>query len=122
MIRRLLSGQGAAVPSIRRWWHQRLSAIALLPLSLWFIYEVTTLVSLEYSVVRAWLAAPSTVILFILLTPALFYHAFIGVHEVIEDYVTNECWKSAAMALARGIAALCAFVSIAAVMAVNMGV
>ena len=85
----------AAAPSVQRWWHQRLSAVALLPLSLWFMYDmVTTLVSPEYTAVRAWLATPSTMLLFILLTPALFYHAFIGIHEVIEDYITNERCKT----------------------------
>ena len=121
MIRRLLSGKDAAAPSVQRWWHQRLSAVALLPLSLWFMYDMVTLVSPEYTAVRAWLATPSTMLLFILLTPALFYHAFIGIHEVIEDYITNERCKRAANALARGSAALGAFASIVAITAINMG-
>ena len=122
MIRRLLSGAGgSAAESVRRWWYQRLSAVALLPLSLWFIYELATLASLEYAAVRAWLAAPSTVILFILLIPTLFYHALLGMQEVIEDYVADGGQKRAAITLARFIAALCALASILAVMAVTMG-
>ena len=123
MIRRLLSGAGGSgAESVRRWWYQRLSAVALVPLTLWFIYELATLDSLDYAVVRAWLAAPSTAILFILLAPTLFYHALLGMQEVIEDYVANERHKDAAITLARFIAALGAFASILAVMAVTMGI
>lgn len=122
MIRRLLSGQRAAAPvSVRRWWYQRLSAVALLPLSLWLIYDLVGLDVLQYHAVREWLAAPSTAILFILLIPALFYHALIGTEEIIEDYVTHGWRKTAAITLARFIAALGALAAILSVMAVTMG-
>lgn len=122
MTRRLLSGKKEkAAETVRRWWYQRLSAAALLPLTLWFIYDMSTLASLEYAAVREWLAAPSTIILFILLIPALFYHAQIGIEEVIEDYIAHESQKTAATTLTRFLAAVCALASIAAVMSVTMG-
>ena len=122
MIRQLLSARsGTAADSIRRWWYQRLSAVALLPLTLWFIYDMSTLASLEYAAVREWLATPSTIILFILLIPALFYHAQIGIEEVFEDYIAVESQKTAATTLTRFLAAVCALASIAAVMTVTMG-
>ena len=122
MTRRLLSGKKEkAEETVRRWWYQRLSAVALLPLTLWFIYDMSTLASLEYAAVREWLAAPSTIILFILLIPALFYHAQIGIEEVIEDYIAHESQKTAATTLTRFLAAVCALASIAAVMTVTIG-
>ena len=122
MTRRLLSGKKhKAAESVRRWWYQRLSAVALLPLSLWFIYELAGLASLEYTAVREWLAAPSTAILFILLIPVLFYHSLIGMEEVIEDYIGDGWQKTAAINLARLLAALCALASMLAVMAVTIG-
>ena len=122
MIRRLLfPGAGSAAESIRRWWYQRLSAVALLPLSLWFIYDLSTLASLEYVVVYEWIAAPSSVFLLILLIPTLFFHAQSGMHEVIEDYVANERQKTAAMILVRFLATLCALAAVLAVMKIYLG-
>ena len=122
MIKGLLTGKNTgAAESVRRWWYQRLSAVALLPLTLWFVYDLVALDSLEYAAVRAWLASPATAILFILLVPALFYHALIGMEEVIEDYVADGWRKTSAVTVARLAAALCALASMLAVMAVTMG-
>ena len=122
MIRQLLFAQrGSAAASTRSWWYLRLSATALLPLVLWFIYDLSTLDSLEYEVVRDWLATPSTAILFILLIPVLFYHSQSGMTEVIEDYLADGKQKTAAIILVRFLAALCAFASILAVMLVCLG-
>ena len=122
MIKGLRSGKNTgAAESVRRWWYQRLSAVALVPLTLWFIYELIALGTLEYAAVREWLASPATAILFILLIPALFYHALLGMEEVIEDYVAQGWRKTAVVILARLIAALCALTSMLAVLAVTLG-
>ena len=122
MIRQLLfAGSGSAGESVRSWWYLRLSAAALLPLVLWFIYELSTLASLEYAVVREWVATPATAILFILLIPVLFYHSQSGMHEVIEDYLADGKQKTIAVILVRFLAALCAFASILAVMIISLG-
>ena len=122
MIRRLLfPGAGSAAETVRRWWYQRLSAVALLPLSLWFIYDLSTLASLEYAVVRNWLATPSSVILFILFIPTLFFHAQSGMYEVIEDYVASERQKTAAIILVRFLATLCALASMLAITIIHLG-
>ena len=115
------NSRAGASTSIKRWWYQRLSAVALLPLSLWLVYELSTLTSLDYAAVRAWLVTPAITILFILLLPALYYHALLGLEEVIEDYITNAAKKHTAIMLARLLMTLCAFASILAVTLVNMG-
>ena len=116
-----MSTGARAGASVRRWWYQRLSALALFPLSLWLIYEISTLPSLHYPVVRAWLATPAITILFILLIPALYYHALLGLEEVLEDYVKDAGKKHAAILLTRFLVAVCAFGAMLAVMLVNMG-
>lgn len=122
MIRRFLfPGAGSAAETVRRWWYQRLSAVALLPLSLWFIYDLSTLASLEYAVVRNWLATPSSVILFILFIPTLFFHAQSGMYEIIEDYVASERQKTAAIILVRFLATLCALASMLAITIIHLG-
>ncbi len=116
------SGTSTAGNSVRHWWYQRLSAVILLPLSLWFIYELTTLASLDYAAVRSWITTPSTVILFILFIPTLFYHAQAGMQEVIEDYAATEWQRATALILMRFLAALCAFASILAILIIYLGV
>ena len=71
--------------------------------------------------VRNWLATPSSVILFILFIPTLFFHAQSGMYEVIEDYVASERQKTAAIILVRFLATLCALAAVLAVMKIHLG-
>ncbi len=114
-------GLGSAKQGTHHWWYQRLTAIALTPLSLWFIYELTTLSSFEYANVRAWIATPSTAIMFVLFIPALFHHAQLGMQVVIEDYIEPEWQKIAALVLMKFLATLCAVISVLAIIKIYMG-
>ena len=115
-----VKGLGSARRGALHWWRQRLSAVALLPLSLWFIYELTTLNSLEYGVARAWAAAPATAVLLALFIPTLFYHAQAGLQVVVEDYVKSEWLKLAALVLVKFIAAVGAVVALLAVAKIHL--
>lgn len=113
-------GLGSARRGTLHWWRQRLSAVALLPLSLWFIYELTTLNSLEYGAARAWAAAPATAVLLALFIPTLFYHAQAGLQVVVEDYVKSEGLKLALLVLMKFIVAVCAVVALLAVAKIHL--
>ena len=105
----------------RHWWYQRLSAVALIPLSLWFIYDLTTLAALDYAGVHSWIAAPSTSILLVLFILTLFYHALAGMREVIEDYIQPERQKASAILSIKCLAVFCTVASIAAVIKIYLG-
>ena len=115
-----VKGLGSARRGALHWWRQRLSAVALLPLSLWFIYELTTLNSLDYGAARAWAAAPATAVLLALFIPTLFYHAQAGLQVVVEDYVKSEWLKLAALVLVKFIAAVGAVVALLAVAKIHL--
>lgn len=115
-----VKGLGSARRGTLHWWRQRLSAVALLPLSLWFIYELTTLNRLEYGATRAWAAAPATAVLLALFIPTLFYHAQAGLQVVVEDYVKSEWLKLAALVLVKFIAAVGAVVALLAVAKIHL--
>lgn len=115
-----VKGLGSARRGTLHWWRQRLSAVALLPLSLWFIYELTTLNSLEYGAARAWVLTPATAVLLALFIPTLFYHAQTGLQVVVEDYVKPEGLKLAALVLVKFIAAVCAVVALLAVAKIHL--
>jgi succinate dehydrogenase / fumarate reductase membrane anchor subunit len=94
-------GTGAAGHGAGRWWAQRVSAVALIPLALWFFGSLLTLPSLEFGIVQAWLALPRNGLLAALLVAALTQHAYLGTNEVVEDYVHGAAGKLALMLLLR---------------------
>jgi succinate dehydrogenase / fumarate reductase membrane anchor subunit len=90
-------GLGTAAGAAEHWWVQRLTAVALLPLGLWFAYELLTLPGFDYASVVAWVRQPVTSIMLILLVVAIGYHSSLGVQVVIEDYVPGHGAKAAAL-------------------------
>lgn len=86
-------GLGAAGEGPGHWMHQRITAIANIPLVLWFVYSVVDLAGADYITFTGWLAQPVNAILMILLILSAFYHAALGVQVVIEDYVDGEFCK-----------------------------
>jgi succinate dehydrogenase / fumarate reductase membrane anchor subunit len=85
-LKRVL-GAGAAKGVAEHWWLQRVTAVALLPLGLWFAYALLTLEGFDYATVVAWVREPTASILLILMILAVGYHSVLGVQVVIEDYV-----------------------------------
>ncbi len=84
-LARVFSGRAHA-PS-RHWCVQRLTAIALVPLAVWFLVSLLLLPDLGYATVHAWVARPLSAALLCLLVVAAFWHSRLGVREVVEDYV-----------------------------------
>lgn len=68
------------------WRNQRLTAIALIPLSLWFLVALLRQPSLEHAVVAGWFGKPLQALLATLLGAALLWHSMQGVQVVLEDY------------------------------------
>jgi len=88
------------------YWLQRLTAIALVPLSLWFIFSTITMTGISYSDYREWLSSISNILLMILFLIFLFYHMQLGLQVVIEDYIHSVQTKSVLL-LANKILATC---------------
>jgi succinate dehydrogenase / fumarate reductase membrane anchor subunit len=86
-------GLGSAKEGVEHWWLQRITAVALVPLSLWFVIAIIRLVGADLDSVRDWVGNPLPAILLVLLLFATFYHASLGLQVVIEDYVHGELTK-----------------------------
>lgn len=80
-------GLGSAKSGTEHWWAQRLSAVALAPLTLWFAISLLGLPGLDYYSVSAWAAAPVHAILLTLMVIAVVYHSALGTQVVAEDYI-----------------------------------
>mgnify|MGYP006233518885 FL=1 len=86
---------GSAKEGSNHWWWQRLTAIMLIPLTLWFVASIWWLVvgGATYEAFQDWLSGPVAAILMLLLIGAMFYHLKLGLQVVIEDYVHNKPLK-----------------------------
>lgn len=80
-------GLGSAKAGFEHWWMERVTAVALMPLTVWFAASVIGHGSSDYETFIRWLGSPLTAVLMILLLVALFWHAALGFQVVIEDYV-----------------------------------
>jgi succinate dehydrogenase / fumarate reductase membrane anchor subunit len=114
-------GLGSAKEGVNHWWAQRLTAFALIPLTVWFVISLLTVMGADYAVVRAWVGSPVVAGLLILLIAATFYHAYLGLQVVIEDYVHSEAWKLFALLSVRGASWLLTILGVVSVLVLLLG-
>ncbi|QOZ56476.1 succinate dehydrogenase, hydrophobic membrane anchor protein [Bradyrhizobium sp. CCBAU 53338] len=99
-------GLGSAREGVENWLLERVSAIALLPLTLWFTVSTVMHAGDDYGTVVAWLKMPVTTTLMTLLLVALFHHTALGLQVVIEDYVHSWIKLPALLGMRLGCLAL----------------
>lgn len=99
-------GHGAAKEGLGHWIQQRVTAVALVPLSIWFIVSVIGLAGSHYEQFQAWLGIPGNTALMLLLLFCTFYHAQLGVQTVLEDYIHGRGARLAAIYLVKMTSAL----------------
>lgn len=93
-------GLGSAHSGTHHFWLQRVSAVALIPLSIWFMGTlVCVLLGADRSAMGAWFANPLHVIVLAAFLLAMFTHARLGIQTVIEDYIHHEGKKIIALLL-----------------------
>ena len=98
---RRAQGLGSAGTGVDHWWTQRVTAVALIPLTLWFAALLIALSGSEYNAVIAWLRTPFVTILMVLLLIILCQHMALGLQVVIEDYVHSDRVKIPAVVATR---------------------
>lgn len=112
-------GLGSAHDGVHHWMSQRITAIANIPLVIWFVVSIVMLRGASYEVFTSWLAQPVNAILMILFIVSTFYHAFLGSQTIVEDYIhckTLKLTKLIAMKLfffAAGVACIFSILKIA---------
>lgn len=80
-------GLGSAKEGSGDWWKQRLTAVLLLPLSIWFLFAVAGLMVSDYADARFFLLQPWNGFLMMAFILTLIYHAMLGLQVIIEDYI-----------------------------------
>lgn len=108
-----VEGLGAAHSGVEHFWRQRVTAAALIPLSIWFAVAMLGLIGTDRDTTLAYLHQPLHAVLMVLFVLAVLMHMTLGIQVVIEDYVTSEGRKIVALLLNRAFAwavgAVCLF-------------
>lgn len=109
-------GRGSAKDGVSHWWLQRVSAVALVPLTLWFLLSLLGLPDLGHAEVASWISDGWTPVFLVLLVLSLAYHSALGVQVVIEDYVHAKPVKIAALLASNFLHVLLAVAGVFAVL------
>jgi succinate dehydrogenase / fumarate reductase, membrane anchor subunit len=111
---------GSAKEGVEHWWKERVTAVALVPLTLWFVVSIMAHGGSDYSILVAWLKTPLATLMMVLLLIALFYHTALGLQVVIEDYVHSAVKIPVLVAMRLGCLT-CAVAGILAVLQIAFG-
>ena len=112
---------GSAHDGLREWRLQRLTAIALIPLGLYFAASLLWLATSDQTTASAWLASPVPALLVILFVLAGLMHALVGLRSVLLDYVHTRARLLAAELLVRAVAVILASAGVLAVLKLFLG-
>ena len=109
-------GLGSAKSGVAHFWHQRLTAIALVPLTIWFVWAVARYTGAPHHEVIAFLENPFNAAAMLLFILAGLYHMTLGIQVVIEDYIERESTKLALLIFTNFAAFVVGAVSVIAVL------
>ena len=114
-------GLGSAKDGTNHWIMQRLSALAMIPLILYFLTQLDSITGSDVYAFRAWAGQPLVAVALISFIVASFYHATLGLQVIIEDYIHHEGVKIAFLALNKIFFFFLAVAAIYGVIAVKLG-
>ncbi len=114
-------GLGTAKDGTSHWWGQRVSAVAVLLLGLWFAFMLATMDSFSHAAAVEFVASPMHSLLLLLLVAAMGYHSYLGLQVVIEDYVHAPGLKLVSLLLSRFAHIFFAVAAIYAILKIGLG-
>jgi succinate dehydrogenase / fumarate reductase membrane anchor subunit len=114
-------GLGSAKSGTQHWWHQRVSAVALILLVGWFVVSLILAAPAGQPQVRAWVSSPVTLVMLTMTILFGLWHAALGMQVVVEDYVHSEGMKIGLILVIKGLAALAAVAGIVAMFRMAFG-
>ncbi len=97
-------GMGAAGSGLHHWWVERVTGIALVPLTIWFVYAVLHLLGAPQASVHRFVAHPVNTVLLLATVVMTFHHMQLGLQVVMEDYIDSKKWQATALLLNKAVA------------------
>ena len=113
-------GLGSAKDGTHHWWAQRVTALALIPLMIWLVFNIVAHVGAPQLAVAQWMGHPINAALLAALVVALFHHAQLGLQVVIEDYVHCEALKVAGLLAMKGLCWLLAAIAVLSIFRISV--
>jgi succinate dehydrogenase / fumarate reductase membrane anchor subunit len=114
-------GWGSAKEGVHHWWMQRLTSVALVPLTVWLVVSLLALPSFDHATVVAWMGQLWTAVFLILLVLTAAWHSQLGVRVVVEDYVHGSGLKSLTLGLVTFFHVVVATAGVLAILKVALG-
>jgi succinate dehydrogenase / fumarate reductase membrane anchor subunit len=108
-------GMGSAKGGTHHWWMQRVTSVALLPLTIWLVFSLALMPDSSWQQATAWIGRPFNAVLLLAFLAAAFHHTAAGLQVVIEDYVRGDLARMGALLAVKG---LCAVLWLTATLAV----
>jgi len=109
-------GLGSAKSGLRHWMVQRITAVALIPLGIWFVAAFIFLVTAPFEVASNWLSSIWAVTLAISFIMTMFYHGYLGMQVILEDYISHEFTRWILIILTKFLSAVMALVAIVSIL------
>jgi succinate dehydrogenase / fumarate reductase membrane anchor subunit len=109
-------GLGAARSGTGHWWAERVTSVALVPLTLWFVYAAIHLSGMPRAAMAAWASRPLTATLLVALVLTTFHHMQLGLQVVMDDYIHPERLRMLALLAMKAVVALLALAAIISVL------
>ncbi|MBO21563.1 MAG: succinate dehydrogenase, hydrophobic membrane anchor protein [Rhodospirillaceae bacterium] len=113
-------GLGSAKTGTDHWWAQRLTALALVPLTIWFVVSMILVTGADYAAAVDFISSPINAVLLILLIVATFHHGQLGLQVVIEDYIHTKWLEVGLIIAVKGLAIFLGVASVYAVIAIAL--
>ena len=115
-----VKGLGSAKDGTHHFWHQRLTALLLIPLVLWIGFSLAAL-PVDHATLTGWIQQPWVSVALVLLIIATFYHAQLGLQVVIEDYVASHARRTAALLISNLLCLLVGTIGVISVLKISLG-
>ena len=114
-------GLDSAKSGTEHWWHQRLTSVALVPLSVFLVILMVSLIGADHATVVARVGHPLVAVGLILTLVAIAWHMQLGMQVIIEDYVNSPGWKVSALIANTFFAVVIAVLGVFAVLKISFG-
>ncbi len=116
-----VKGLGSAKSGTHHFVVQRLTALALVPITIWFCFSLAAMPQMDYANFISWLQSPVSASLMIITVLVTFYHAYLGLQVVIEDYISDHATRLAAIIAVQFICILMGVIGVVSVLKIATG-
>lgn len=114
-------GSGSAKEGTDHWWLQRVTAVALIVLGLWFLFSLANVQDYSRDGLRNWIGDPLNAVLLLLTSITVAWHSLLGVQVIVEDYVHSSGLKIVALLANKFIHGFLAAVAVLAILKLALG-